>query len=83
MTYRLLVTDDVDPEGVALLVAEPEFIVDEVPTLPKDELLRRIPEYDAIVGRSATRISAELLRHATKLRVVGPGCDDPGKSVSF
>ena len=71
MTFRLLVTDDVDPEGVALLVAEPEFIVDEVPTLAKDELLRRIPEYDAIVGRSATRISAELLRHATKLRVVG------------
>ncbi len=71
MTYRVLVTDDVDPEGVALLMAEPELVVDEVPTLPKDELLRRIPEYDAIVGRSATRISAELLQHATKLRVVG------------
>ncbi len=71
MTYRVLVTDDVDPEGVALLVAEAELVVDEVPTLPKDELLRRIPEYDAIVGRSATRVSAELLRHATKLRVVG------------
>ncbi len=71
MTYRVLVTDDVDPEGVALLVAEPELVVDEVPTLSKDDLLARIPDYDAIVGRSATRISAELLRRATKLRVVG------------
>jgi D-3-phosphoglycerate dehydrogenase len=71
MSYRVLVTDEVDPEGVALLVAEPQLIVDEVPTLPKDELLRRIPEYDAIVGRSATRISAELLQAATRLRVVG------------
>ena len=71
MTFRVLVTDDVDPEGVALLLAEPEFIVDEVPTLPRDELLRRIADYDAIVGRSATRISAELLQHATRLKVVG------------
>lgn len=71
MTYRVLVTDDVDPEGLALLAAEPELLVDEVPTLPKDELLQRIGEYDAIVGRSATKISAELLRAAQKLRVVG------------
>ena len=71
MMYRVLVTDDVDPEGVALLVAEPQFIVDEVPTLSKEELLLRIADYDAIVGRSATRISAEVLQRATKLRVVG------------
>ncbi len=71
MTFRVLVTDDVDAEGVILLTAEPELIVDEVATLPRDELLRRIPEYDAIVGRSATRISAELLRAATRLKVVG------------
>ena len=71
MTYRVLVTDEVDPEGVALLTAEPELHVDVVSTLPKTELLARIGDYDAIVGRSATRISEELLRSATKLRVVG------------
>ena len=71
MTHRILVTDEVDPEGVALLTAESTFIVDEVPTLPPAELLERIGDYDAIVGRSATRITAELLRRATRLRVVG------------
>jgi D-3-phosphoglycerate dehydrogenase / 2-oxoglutarate reductase len=71
MTFRVLVTDDVDRDGVALLEAEPELRVDEVPTLPKDELLARIGEYDAIVGRSATRISPDLLRHASRLKVVG------------
>ena len=71
MPYRVLVTDDIDRDGVALLEAESALRVDEVPTLPKEVLLERIGEYDAIVGRSATRISAELLRHATKLRVVG------------
>jgi D-3-phosphoglycerate dehydrogenase len=71
MPYRVLVTDDIDPEGVALLAAEPELQVDEVPTLPKEELYERIGQYDAIVGRSATRISKELLDRAGRLRVVG------------
>jgi D-3-phosphoglycerate dehydrogenase len=71
MTFRVLVTDEIDPEGVAILSAEPRIKVDEVPTLPKDELLARIPEYDAIVGRSATRISADLLEKAKRLKVVG------------
>jgi D-3-phosphoglycerate dehydrogenase len=71
MPFRVLVTDDVDRDGVALLEAESQLHVDEVPTLPKDELLERIGDYDAIVGRSATRISAELLRRAKRLSVVG------------
>jgi D-3-phosphoglycerate dehydrogenase len=71
VTYRVLVTDEIDAEGIALLAAEPQIAVDEVPTLPKDELLARIADYDAIVGRSATRISTDLLRKARKLRVVG------------
>ncbi|NCW44259.1 MAG: ACT domain-containing protein [Gemmatimonadaceae bacterium] len=34
-------------------------------------MLARIGDYDAIVGRSATRISPELLKAGTKLKVVG------------
>jgi D-3-phosphoglycerate dehydrogenase len=68
---RILVTDDIDPEGVALLNAVPEFTVDVVPTLPADVLLERIADYDGLVGRSATRISADLLARAKKLKVVG------------
>jgi D-3-phosphoglycerate dehydrogenase / 2-oxoglutarate reductase len=71
MRYRILVTDEIDPEGVALLAGEEDFDVDEVPTLPPDELLARIPTYDALVGRSATKVSADLLRAATRLKVIG------------
>lgn len=71
MTYRVLVTDHVDSEGVEILRSTPGLDVEETPTLPPTELLERIHEYDALVGRSATRISAELLRRARKLRVVG------------
>ncbi|HEX5580580.1 MAG TPA: hydroxyacid dehydrogenase, partial [Gemmatimonadaceae bacterium] len=71
MPYRVLVTDEIDAEGVALLAAEPELLVDEVPTMPEDELVERIGEYDAMVGRSATRVSKRLLRAARQLKVVG------------
>jgi D-3-phosphoglycerate dehydrogenase / 2-oxoglutarate reductase len=70
-TYRVLVTDEVDPEGIAILRDSRELEVVERPTLPAAELLGEIGEYDAIVGRSATRISRELLERATRLRVVG------------
>lgn len=71
VTYRVLVTDDIDPDGVALLTAEATLQVDELPTLPVAELLERIGEYDAFVGRSATRISPEVLARASRLRVIG------------
>ena len=69
--FRILVTDDIDADGVTLLTDVSSFVVDEVPTLPPAELLERIDRYDAIIGRSATRITEELLRRATRLRVVG------------
>jgi D-3-phosphoglycerate dehydrogenase len=68
---RIYVTDEVDPQGVDLLRAEPSFIVNEQPTRPLPELLAEIGEYDAFIGRSATKIPAELLRAARKLRVIG------------
>lgn len=71
MRHKILVTDGIDPEGVALLAADPMLEVDEVPTLPAAELLARIGDYEALVGRSATRITPELLRAAKNIRVIG------------
>jgi len=68
---RVLVTDEVDPRGLELLRAEPSFVVDERPTRSWKELVGEIGEYDAFIGRSATQLPAELLRHARRLRVIG------------
>lgn len=68
---RILVTDEVDPQGVDLLRSEPSFDVDEQPTRPWRDLIPTIGEYDAFVGRSATKLPGDLLRHARKLRVIG------------
>ena len=71
MPLRILVTDQVNPTGVALLEDVPGFQVDVVPTLPPDELRARIGDYDALIGRSATTISADVLRAGTRLRCIG------------
>jgi D-3-phosphoglycerate dehydrogenase / 2-oxoglutarate reductase len=68
---RVLVTDEVDPEGVALLESHPSVEVVVRPTLPPEQLLEEIGGYDALVGRSATRITRELLEHGTRLKIVG------------
>jgi D-3-phosphoglycerate dehydrogenase len=69
--YRVLVTDEVDPEGVAILRAHPEIEVVEKPTRPAAEVLEEIGEYDAFVGRSATRVSKDFLQRGERLRVIG------------
>src|SRR5581483_5421466 len=71
MTYRVLITDNIDPDGVAVLAAEPELTVDSVPTLPRDELLARIGSYDALVARSATKVTRDVLRAGSRLAIVG------------
>jgi len=71
MAYRVLLTDNIDPDGVAVLAAEPELTVDSVPTLPREDLLARIGSYDALVARSATRVTREVLRAGSRLAVVG------------
>ena len=65
-SFHLLVTDEIDSDGVDLLRAEPSFIVDEIPTPKPDELLERIGDYDAFVGRSATRLPAEVLEQVLR-----------------
>ncbi|MBV9774983.1 MAG: phosphoglycerate dehydrogenase, partial [Gemmatimonadetes bacterium] len=69
--FRVFVTDEVDPEGIALLRSDPRIEVVESPTLPPAELLEQVGRYDALVGRSATRITRELLDRGERLRVIG------------
>jgi D-3-phosphoglycerate dehydrogenase / 2-oxoglutarate reductase len=69
--FRVLVTDDIDPEGVALLRAHPDIEVVERPTRPVEEVVAEIGDFDALVGRSATRVGRELLQGGERLRVVG------------
>jgi D-3-phosphoglycerate dehydrogenase len=65
---RILVTDGLEPEALAKLRATHH--VDVVEADPK-QLLEIVPNYDALIVRSQTRVTAEVLTKAAKLKVVG------------
>ncbi|MCU0491375.1 MAG: phosphoglycerate dehydrogenase [Chloroflexaceae bacterium] len=66
---RILVTEKIAPEGLAALKAGAE--VDVRLDLDKAALLDMLPQYDALVVRSATRVTAEVIAAGERLRVVG------------
>jgi D-3-phosphoglycerate dehydrogenase / 2-oxoglutarate reductase len=68
---RVLVIDTIAPEGIAYLT-ERGFHVDQVSsTLSRQALYDAIGEYEAILTRSSTTVTAEFLAHARKLRILG------------
>ena len=69
--YVILVTDSLAPEGLAVLAAEPAFDLRVRPGVTGDDLLREVAEAHALLVRSGTRVTAEVLAAAPKLRVVG------------
>ena len=68
---KILVADSLSPEGVKLLDGDGKFQVDNRPTITPEELLQDAEQYWAIVVRSRTKITAEVLEKAQNLRVVG------------
>jgi D-3-phosphoglycerate dehydrogenase len=66
---RILVADAIAADGVERLREAGE--VDVVTGLQPAELIARIAAYDALVVRSETKVTAEILAAAARLRVVG------------
>ncbi|EMD88769.1 hypothetical protein COCC4DRAFT_137389 [Bipolaris maydis ATCC 48331] len=74
---KILIPEKVSPDGLALL--KDEFDVDEKKGLSPEELKSIIGEYDALIVRSETKVTADLLKAAKNMKVVaraGVGVDN-------
>jgi D-3-phosphoglycerate dehydrogenase len=67
--YRVLVKEKIADAGVDLL--RRYFDVDVLTDMGEDELPTAIGSYDAIVIRSATKLTAEVIDRADRLKVIG------------
>jgi D-3-phosphoglycerate dehydrogenase / 2-oxoglutarate reductase len=68
--HRILIADSLDPAGLALLRAagaEVALLAEE----DRPRLAEVVADFDALVVRSATKVTADLLRAARRLKVVG------------
>jgi D-3-phosphoglycerate dehydrogenase len=68
---KVLVSDNLGQAGIRMLQEEDGIDVDVKTELTPDELKSVIGEYDALIIRSATKVTEDLLDAAKQLKVVG------------
>jgi D-3-phosphoglycerate dehydrogenase len=68
---KILVADNVSERALELLQAEKSFEVTYLPGKPQASVAEEIRDADALVVRSATKVTAALLEHAARLRAIG------------
>lgn len=71
-TVKVLITDSIAKEGVALLRTElPQAQIDERPGMKPEQLKAIIGEYHALIVRSETQVTEDILATATHLKIIG------------
>lgn len=68
---NILVTDGISAEGAKILSDGGHRVHQQ--SMKPEELLQRIPEYECIIVRSATKVTKEVIDAGTKLRVIARG----------
>ncbi len=68
---KVLVSDPLSEVGVKIFQEAPDIDVDVKTGLAPEELKGIIAQYDALVIRSATKVTAEIIEAADNLKVIG------------
>ena len=68
---KVLVADSINQAGIDLLRAQPDLTVEVALRLPPAELLDRIADCEALIVRSDTQVTADVLEAGAHLQVVG------------
>jgi len=66
---KVLVSDPIDQIGIEILSQVAQ--VDVKIGLPAEEIVKIIPEYDALMLRSGTKVTKEIIEAGTQLKVIG------------
>lgn len=67
---KVLITDPIDSAGIDLMAKE-SFIITQAAGVSKEELIRIIPEFDALLCRTSTKIDKEIIDAAVNLKCIG------------
>jgi D-3-phosphoglycerate dehydrogenase len=69
--FKVIVTDNISPEGLDILKRDGSIDVDVRAGIKHDELKKLIGLYDAVITRSGTAVTADLIENPGKLKIVG------------
>lgn len=71
MPFHILVPDNLDKAGLNILSAAPGVTVQSATKMSRDEVMAAIPNADALIIRSATKVDQAMLQAAPKLKFIG------------
>ena len=69
--FKILVADSLAEEGINILKSSKDFIVDVKVGLKPPDLKAIVGDYDALVVRSATKVTQEVIEAGAKLKIIG------------
>ncbi|ADD68032.1 D-3-phosphoglycerate dehydrogenase [Denitrovibrio acetiphilus DSM 12809] len=69
--YKVLITDHISQDGVNILKSDKDIEVDIQAGIKNPDLKKIIGNYDAIITRSGTTVTAELIENPGKLKIIG------------
>lgn len=66
---KVLITDKINESAAKIIerVAEVDFL----PTMTEDELIKIIPQYEALMVRSQTKVTAKIIEAGINLKIIG------------
>ncbi len=67
--FNILITDGLDESGQSILRAHAN--VDDRKDISADDLLKAIPDYDGLIVRGRTKVTASLVDAASRLKAIG------------
>src|SRR3989338_6215372 len=71
MSFKVLISDSLSKEAIDILENEKEFKVDVNTKLTPEELKKAIKDYDALIVRSSTKVTKDVIAKADKLKIIG------------
>ncbi len=69
ITVKILVSDPISDQGIEIL--KKEFDVDIATGLAPAELIKRIGNYEALIVRSETQVTKDVINAGKKLKIIG------------
>jgi D-3-phosphoglycerate dehydrogenase len=71
VTYKILITDNLSPQGLARLESAEDIEFDIITGLSPEEFIKTIPPYDGLIIRSSVKVTKDVLAAATNLKAIG------------
>jgi D-3-phosphoglycerate dehydrogenase len=68
---KILISDSLADQGLDVIKKSGDFEIDVKTKLTPEELIEAIPAYDALIVRSRTKVTEEVIQAGTRLKVIG------------